>query len=874
VPAPGSPLDLAPLFGSDAAAASLPSIDHVLAHVPGVAVVAFDRDLRLVFAEGPAVSAVGFVTEAVRGRHLTEVVIPEARPILLPHAEAVLRGEPRRFEYECLVSEVACGVVAGPVHDDAGLILGGVALIIDITERLDDVQRLAEAEAHFRLLAETSTDVISLHDLDGTYRWISPSVRATFGYEPGELVGRTAFDFVHPEDAPGVITLLDALTRDTDTGVTTFRTLHADGSHVWVESSVRAIRDAATGQVTELRVASREIGARMVLERAERDANAELRRRLAQTAALARLGEFAVEERDPQRVMEAATEAVAETLEVPLTSVVQLDEQGGIGRAGVGWDAGLVGTRTVRTDELHSETLDLIAAGPLVLDDPAVETGAVVESLRTHGVQSTIAVLIGERERPWGLLSAHTREPRDFDAHDRDFLQSMAHVVADSIERHRAEEAARYEALHDRTTGLPNRALLVDRLSQALTRRREPNAGRVGVFFLDLDDFKLVNDSLGHEAGDDLLHQVGPRLQEVLRPRDTVARFGGDSFAVLCEEVRDEADALCLAERLIGAFSRPFLIAQGVQHFVTASIGVVVAAGGECPEDLLRDADAAMYRAKDAGRSRYELFDPIMRQRALTRLRIEGELRRALRDEELRLHFQPIWSLPGRSLAGVEALVRWEHPERRLVPPGEFIPVAEASGLIVPLGCWVLREACRQLAEWTRRYPESAELRMTINLSAKQVARPELLVVVKEAVEQHGIDPSRIGLEITEGLLMQDSASVFATLAGLKELGVRLILDDFGTGYSSLSYLKRFPIDQLKIDRSFVDGIATPGDDRAIVEAIVGMARALGLDVIPEGVETEEQLAVLESLGCDYAQGFLLGRPMPPEQLAELLPGA
>jgi EAL domain-containing protein (putative c-di-GMP-specific phosphodiesterase class I) len=359
-----------------------------------------------------------------------------------------------------------------------------------------------------------------------------------------------------------------------------------------------------------------------------------------------------------------------------------------------------------------------------------------------------------------------------------------------------------------------------------------------------------------------------------VRPQDTVARFGGDSFAVLCEDVRDEAEALSVAERLMSAFARPFLIAEGVQHFVTASIGVVVAAGGECPEDLLRDADAAMYRAKDAGRSRYELFDPIMRQRALTRLRIESELRRALRDEELRLHYQPIWSLPDRRLAAVEALVRWEHPERRLVPPGEFIPIAEASGLIVPVGGWVLREACRQLAEWDRTHPGNEELRLTVNLSAKQVARPELLVVVREAVEQHGIDPSRLGLEITEGLLMQDSASVFATLNGLKSLGVRLILDDFGTGYSSLSYLKRFPIDQLKIDRSFVDGIATPGDDRAIVEAIVGMARALGLDLIPEGVETEEQLEVLESLGCDFAQGFLLGRPMPPEQLAELLRGS
>jgi EAL domain-containing protein (putative c-di-GMP-specific phosphodiesterase class I) len=255
----------------------------------------------------------------------------------------------------------------------------------------------------------------------------------------------------------------------------------------------------------------------------------------------------------------------------------------------------------------------------------------------------------------------------------------------------------------------------------------------------------------------------------------------------------------------------------------------------------------------------------------VTRLRIEGQLRRALTEDQLRLHFQPIWSLPDREVAGVEALVRWEHPERGLVPPGEFIPIAEASGLIVPVGTWVLREACRQLGEWRRRHPAAADLRLTINLSARQVAQPNLVELVREAVAANDLDPGQLGLEITERLLLQDCEAIGDTLRSLKDLGVRLVLDDFGTGYSSLSYLKRFPLDDLKIDRSFVAGIDEPGDDRAIVGAIVGMAGALGLGVIPEGVETEAQLAVLEELGCTRAQGFLLAAPLPPERLEALL---
>jgi EAL domain-containing protein (putative c-di-GMP-specific phosphodiesterase class I)/GGDEF domain-containing protein len=378
----------------------------------------------------------------------------------------------------------------------------------------------------------------------------------------------------------------------------------------------------------------------------------------------------------------------------------------------------------------------------------------------------------------------------------------------------------------------------------------------------------MINESLGHGAGDAVLSEVGPRLTSALRPGDTIARFAGDTFAVVCEEIVDETHAQRLAERVGNAFARPFVLGED-QLFVTARVGVVLSSGTESPEDLLRDADAALYRAKESGR-RYELFDPRLRERAIARLRTESDLRRALARDELVLQYQPYWNLPERSLAGVEALVRWNHPERGMVSPGEFIPIAEESGLVVPLGTWVLREACRQLATWQRAHPAARDLKLRVNLSARQVSQPGLVDLVALALHDHGVAADSLGLEITEGLLMQDSEAVAATLRGLKDLGVGLVLDDFGTGYSSLSYLQRFPIDQLKIDRSFVFALEEREESRAIVHAIVGMAHALGLGVVPEGVETEEQLATLIEMGCEFAQGFLLARPLDPAAVAAL----
>jgi diguanylate cyclase (GGDEF)-like protein/PAS domain S-box-containing protein len=455
---------------------------------------------------------------------------------------------------------------------------------------------------------------------------------------------------------------------------------------------------------------------------------------------------------------------------------------------------------------------------------------------------------------------------------DSDFLQAVAHILASATERDRYEEQMRHDGLHDALTGLPNRTLLLDRLRQALARARR-DGSRVAVIFLDLDNLKVLNDSLGHQAGDQLLRAIGPRLRRELRGTDTVARFGGDEFAVVCSDVTDEHHGAAIAERLVRAFEAPFVV-DGEERFGSASVGVVITdpQAPREPEELLSDADAAMYRAKERGRGRAEVFDAGLRARITARLSVERDLRRALDGEgRLWVAYQPYYRLPGRSLAGVEALVRWDHAARGNLAPAEFIPVAEESGLVVPLGAHVLREACAQVARWRRETPYT-DLRLTVNVSARQMASPDFVGTVREVLADTGLEPDSLGLEITEGLLLEETPATALTIEMLQTLGVRLLLDDFGTGYSSLRYLQRYALDGLKVDRAFVAGLGEAGDgDGAIVDAIVGMARALGMAVIPEGVETEAQLARLAALGCDHAQGFLLSRPLPADELEALL---
>jgi diguanylate cyclase (GGDEF)-like protein len=460
--------------------------------------------------------------------------------------------------------------------------------------------------------------------------------------------------------------------------------------------------------------------------------------------------------------------------------------------------------------------------------------------------------------RGWGLWR-HSQLPGP----DGSPQAWISHCI--DVSKHRyAEEELSWRANHDALTGLPNRELFLERLSGFLTRR----AGHVAVLFVDLDDFKVVNDSLGHEAGDRLISAVAERLSKVLRPDDVIARFGGDEFSVLVPGVTSEDDALVVARRLADALREPIVI-DGERRYVSASVGLTqsVPEEGVDAQSLLRDADAAMYRAKELGKARCEVFDASMRQDAVERLELEGALRHALDEGELRLVYQPVVTLASGRIIGVEALLRWHHPVLGVIPPLRFIPAAERNGLIIPIGAWVVHEACLQLAAWGNE-----RLSMAVNVSARQLGTSDFVDTVRSALEGSGVEPGRLSLEITETAMMADLGAMSDTLTALKAIGVRLAVDDFGVGYASLRQLRELlPVDTLKIDKSFVDGITTDADDAAIVEGVVRLAHSLGLQAVAEGVETAEQASLLRAWSCQAGQGYHFARPVDPEGVERLL---
>jgi diguanylate cyclase (GGDEF)-like protein/PAS domain S-box-containing protein len=449
-------------------------------------------------------------------------------------------------------------------------------------------------------------------------------------------------------------------------------------------------------------------------------------------------------------------------------------------------------------------------------------------------------------------------------------LEMVSITARDMSERKALEARLQHQATHDPLTGLPNRILLLDRLEMAMARSHRSHS-RLAVLFLDLDHFKVVNDSLGHGTGDELLAILATRLSEQVRPGDTVARFGGDEFVIVCEDLSGTGEAEEIAQRIAESMSESAWIG-GSEVFVTASVGIAIVDDlHQVPDQVLRDADAAMYQAKARGRARYELFDPRFRTKALDRLETENALRRALTRSELRVHYQPVFDMATERVVGVEALLRWEHPDRSLLLPSEFLGVAEESGLIVPIGEWVMRTACEQSRRLTELFGPAGELDVAVNLSARQVANPRLVDQITEIIATTGVDPALLTLEITESILMDDVVQSNETLGRLKALGIGLAIDDFGTGYSSFAYLQRFPVDVLKVDRSFVSGLGAEPGDAAITEAIVTLCHTLGLVAVAEGVETEQQYRELERIGCDRVQGFWKSRPLRPEALEDLI---
>ena len=475
-----------------------------------------------------------------------------------------------------------------------------------------------------------------------------------------------------------------------------------------------------------------------------------------------------------------------------------------------------------------------------------------------------------------GILSIQSYMQDAYTPADMALLQALADHCGGALERVRAETALRasearlrHQATHDALTGLPNRALFHDRLTRALAAPAVAGS-TVAVLFLDLDRFKIVNDSLGHEAGDVLLVRAAARLSAALRPEDMAARLGGDEFTVLLEGIVAPEAAARVAGRIVDLFAQPFAIGQH-QIVVSASVGIAVGeAGQDRPAELVRRADIALYSAKNGGRARYAIFDTAMSDAAVERLELETELRHAIESGALQLHYQPVIELATGRVERVEALIRWPRGVAGLVRPDRFIPLAEETGLILALGQWGLREACRQAHAW-RVGGHSPGLKVAVNLSALEFAQPGLVAAVEAILRETGLDATALELEITESVVMADVLATSVTLDDLKRLGVRLAIDDFGTGYSSLGYLKRFPVDTLKIDKTFVDGLGHDPDDEAIVRAMIGIAQALGLQLVAEGIETTVQAARLQEMGCTLGQGYLFARPGPAATIVPLL---
>jgi diguanylate cyclase (GGDEF)-like protein/PAS domain S-box-containing protein len=711
----------------------------------------------------------------------------------------------------------------------------------------------------------------------GVWHYVNESIEPILGFTAQEWVGDPTIwaRQLHPDDRAKTIAgeeleLQTALANGSTLGArqtgplfVDYRMLHKDGHVVWIRDSSVLVPDA-NGELLWHGVLF-DISDQKQIE-------AEFARQSAAQAAVAQLGEHALERRPIQELLAEACGAAVRVLEIEVALVIQVREEDTL-------DIRAYSSTLETAPLLHRVGIDpdtqlataLRTGKPSVVEDWKQE-GELVLSAGQAAMQARSAVIarVEGPERPWGCFVVNSTSARRYSPPDVSFIQSLANILADAIERKDAEDAIQHRSLHDALTGLPNRTLFADRLEQAFERLRRRRNALASILFIDVDHFKQINDTLGHQAGDELLIAVAQRLHEAVRPTDTVARRSGDEFVVLLDEISSERDAIATAERIAAGFSRPFVLGSST-HFVTASLGIALAEGHMSPSELLENADAAMYRAKERGRARYELFDEDMRVRAMARLRIESDLTRAIDHGELRLVYQPVVELSDESIRGVEALLRWDHPHRGAIAPDEFIPVAEESGLIDRIGRWVIEEALRAAAHWHKLRPDSAPLLVGVNVSTHQLLNPRFAGMLSEQIEAAGVAPSTLCLEFSEHVLLDEAEPVRKALRALSDLGVALVLDDFGTGESSLTHLTSLPLRTLKVDRTFVSELGTKSDDGQVAQALIAVGQALSLRVLGEGAETTDQLIELRRLGCHSAQGYVFAPPVPAHEITAML---
>ncbi|MBV8986713.1 MAG: EAL domain-containing protein [Acidimicrobiia bacterium] len=784
--------------------------------------------------------------------------------------EPIVGADAHALRHDDMVVPVAVTTVPVPTG-------GAFVLVRDLTEQELFQSTLAESQARMDELQHLAH--VGLWSWDagtGAVQW-SEELHRIHDLEPGQFDGSLAGHLaaVHPSDRALVSTWLqDALHADGELELE-YAIVRPTGQvrHVTVRAEVVHEADGRPGG---LRGICQDLTERKEVEQARE-------RQLALVALLNRITAAANEATSVEHALRSCVDAVRDHIGWALGHVLFADPSGDFVYSSGVWSYDRDSDDGLRRFRLASQAVQVprgqLLPGRVLSDgrpvwladfmsEPDFTRAAAAERA---GFRTALAfpVLVGNDIV--AVVELFSTQQQGLDEHLVAVLGACGSQVGRVVERTRAAEALSHQALHDPLTQLPNRALFIDRLEHAVAAVGRSQA-MLAVLFLDLDGFKVVNDSLGHDIGDVVLVRVAERLRRGLRPTDTVGRFGGDEFTILCENVKSEEEAIQVANRVAELVAQPVELATGGELDLTASVGIAFARSpDERPENLLRDADAAMYRAKEQGRARHEVFDTSMHHKVAERLQLATDLRRALPRSEFRLHYQPQVSLADGRIVGLEALIRWQHPTRGLLAPGHFIHAAEETQLIVPLGGWVLDEACRQLAEWRAEFPD-LPLKVNVNVSARQLGKVELIEAVHQVLTETRLDPKSVCLEITETVIMADAEFYLEALLGLKVLGVSLAVDDFGVGYSSLAYLQRFPIDTLKIDKTFVDGLEQPQTQaRAILAAAVDMAHALGLEAVAEGVESPQQAATLADLGCDGAQGYYFARPAPPEEITVLL---
>ncbi len=832
-----------------------------IANAP-VAIYAVDLSGRIVTWNHGAERLFGWSRNEIVGRRVPFLPPEQVEPSLQAMSRLLEGEEFSDVAVELLRkdgSKVSVLTSAALLNDDDGSPLAFLAFAVDIGRQEEVRQVLAAAEHKWRKLLENISDTVTLIDAESRVIETTGEFTDVLGYSSDSWVGRVGLELIHDEDQPEALRLFaELLDHPGQEYRGVFRTKHRDGHLELIEyTGVNLLDDPVVNGIV--------ISTRNVTDVKKAEALLEDEARILELIAR----DAPLNETLPAlvRVIEGHSNAAASLFLVDGGAHLTVGAAGSVAPGLVdGVTRRVLHPSTAITSMLHTRE-------PTIITDFATDplTAPDADALASFGYQSgwVSPVIESRTDEVLGVIATVYTDRRAPSEHERNVVAVASHLAAIAIERDRFQRELYHQARHHQLTGLPNRRSILEALERSLERARNDRSS-TAVMFIDLDRFKVVNDSLGHAAGDQLLVRFGRRLQTLVRPGDYVGHFGADEFVVVLEQVRGLDDVRFVADRLDLALSEPFSLEEG-EIFLSASIGVAVSHhGAETSETLLEHADAAMFRAKELGRDRMEVFDEAMRARAVEQLSLDRDLRLAIERAELELYYQPEIDLRSGSIVGVEALMRWHHTDRGTVSPTDFISVAEDNGLIVRMGRWVIEHAVSEARRWVDELGLDRFM-VAVNLSARQLTNPELLPTITRVLDRYRWSPPDLTLELTESILIDDAEATLQILEQLKVLGVKLAIDDFGTGYSSLSYLHRFPVDVVKIDRSFIRPLRPDGEGSPVATAVMHMAKALGLTTAAEGVETDDQLRGLRALGCDWAQGFLFAPPLRSSEVIELL---